>query len=92
MAMVESQGSPLNGGQVQLAKRYETVLQTLDEDFPERFKFREVTTQFGEIGRGDLLKLSKRGLLRNEYDGSRKAKDWFLSRSTKRWLNSRTDE
>lgn len=86
--MVEPHGSPLNGGQVQLAKRYKTVLRTLNEEFPERFKSRQVTKEFDDIGRGDLLKLKKRGLLNNEYVDSKKAKDWFLTRKTKRWLRT----
>lgn len=81
--------SPLNSGQVQLARRYQDLLVSLDEDYPEPFKSRDVTARFEDISNGDLLRLKFAGLLVNEAVATDKPKDWFLSRKTKRWLRTR---
>lgn len=87
--MVEHRQSPLSGGQTQLAKRYEPVLETLHTELAEPFKFRDVTIRFDDIGHGGMLRMKKAGLLRNEIGNPNSTKDWYLTRKTKRWLRSR---
>lgn len=87
--MPDRRRSPLNGGQVQLAKRYESILETLNEEFPEQFKHREVTARFDQVDRGDLLRLKQRGLLGNESSNPDSAKDWYITQKAKRWLRTR---
>lgn len=73
--MSNQYGSPLSGGQVQLAKQYRHLLEALDSEFPEPFKSRSVTAQFDDVVTGDLLKLKKSGLLDNQAAGYDEAKD-----------------
>lgn len=86
--MVERQRSPLSIGQVQLAKRYRGFLEWLHNECAEPFKVRDVRQQYDDIGQGDLMKLKKSGLLRNESVATDEPKDWFLSQHAKRWLDS----
>lgn len=87
--MRERRQSPLSGSQVQLANRYETVLETINDEFEEPFKFRDVTSRFDQIGHGELLKMKNSGLLENEYGDPDSTKDWYLTQKAKRWLLSR---
>lgn len=86
--MGERNSSPLNGGQVQLAKRYRELLVSVNDDFPEPFKTRDVRSKFDDVSNGDLLKLKQAGILKNQAVGTDEPKNWYLTRKTKRWLET----
>jgi hypothetical protein len=83
------QRSPFTGGQIQLAKRYEELLETIHAELPEPFKSREAIGRVTDDGTGELLKTKNAGLVENEHADGDEPKDWFLTQSTKRWLEAR---